>query len=86
MRKVEVQMSQLSNIRRKPTNISLDSDLLEAAKALGINISRACERGLAEQVSETRAERWLEENKQALESSNLYVEKNGLPLARHRQF
>lgn len=79
-------MNQISNVRRKPTNISLDSDLLDAAKALGVNISRACERGLAEQVSETRAERWLEENKQALESSNLYVEKNGLPLARYRQF
>ena len=79
-------MNQISNVRRKPTNISLDSDLLDAAKALGVNISRACERGLAEQVSETRAERWLEENKQALESSNRYVEKNGLPLARYRQF
>lgn len=86
MRIYDVHMSQLSSIRRKATNISLDSDLLEAAKALGVNISRACERGLAEQVSETRAERWLEENKQALESSNLFVERRGLPLARHRQF
>jgi antitoxin CcdA len=86
MHRNEVHMSKISNIRRKPTNISLDSDLLEAAKALGVNISRACERGLAEQVSETRAERWLAENREALESSNLYVEKHGLPLARHRQF
>lgn len=36
--------------------------------------------------SQMAAERWLEENKGALESSNRYVEKNGLPLARHRQF
>lgn len=79
-------MSKISSVRRQPTNISLDSDLLEAAKALGVNVSRACERGLAEQVSETRAARWLEENNQALESSNLFVEKNGLPLASHRQF
>lgn len=86
MRIYDVHMNGLSSIRRKATNISLDSDLLEAAKALGVNISRACERGLAEQVSETRAERWLQENKQALESSNLFVEKNGLPLASHRQF
>lgn len=79
-------MNQISSVRRKPTNISLDSDLLEEAKALGVNISRACERGLAEQVSEARAEYWLKENEQALESSNLFVEKNGLTLARHRQF
>lgn len=32
---------------RKPTNVSLDSLLLEEARTLGINISRACERSLA---------------------------------------
>jgi antitoxin CcdA len=35
---------------------------------------------------EKRAELWLRENKASLESSNDYVEKRGLPLARHRQF
>jgi len=79
-------MNRMSSIRRKPANISIDSDLLEAAKALGINISRACERGLAQQVSETRAAQWLEENGQALESSNQFVGRKGLPLSRHRQF
>jgi len=79
-------MNRTSPIRRKATNVSLDSDLLDAAKALGVNVSRACERGLAEQVSETRAARWLEENMQALQSSNDFVEQHGLPLARHRQF
>ena len=75
-----------SPIRRKPTNVSLDSELLEAAKELGVNVSRACERGLAEQVAEVRSRRWLEENKDALESSNQYVERKGLPLAQYRQF
>ena len=73
-------------IRRKATNVSLDSELLEAAKELGVNVSRACERGLAEQVAEVRSQRWLEENKDALESSNRYVELKGLPLAQYRQF
>lgn len=31
-------------------------------------------------------EAWLEENKAAFESSNAYVERNGLPLARQRLF
>ncbi|RUY20924.1 post-segregation antitoxin CcdA, partial [Mesorhizobium sp. M7A.F.Ca.CA.001.13.2.1] len=30
--------------------------------------------------------RWQEENKQAIESSNEYVRRNGLPLAKHRLF
>ena len=72
--------------RKRPTNVSLDAQLLDEAKALGINISRACDRGLAALIAEERAKRWLEENKAALSSSNAFVEKHGLPLARYRQF
>ncbi|PKP90148.1 MAG: post-segregation antitoxin CcdA [Alphaproteobacteria bacterium HGW-Alphaproteobacteria-16] len=72
--------------RRKATNISLDAELLESARALGVNVSRACERGLASQIAETRAQRWLAENAEAIESSNRHVETHGLPLARYRQF
>lgn len=71
---------------KRATNVSLNSDLLEQAKALGINVSRACKRGLAEQIVELRDKRWLEENRAALESSNAYVEANGLPLAKHRPY
>ncbi|NGX16814.1 type II toxin-antitoxin system CcdA family antitoxin [Wenzhouxiangella sp. XN24] len=71
---------------RKPTNLSLDSALLKEAKALGINVSRAAEAGIAEAVRLHKQERWLKENATALASSNSYVEANGLPLARHRQF
>jgi antitoxin CcdA len=71
---------------KRATNISLRSDLIEEAKRLDINISQACEQGLEQQVARTRAEVWLEENREAIESSNAYVEKHGLPLARYRMF
>lgn len=71
---------------RKATNVSLDSTLLDQARALEINISRACERGLAEQIEEVRAERWKRENGEAIASSNAYVERLGLPLGKLRQF
>ncbi len=71
---------------RKPTNVSLDRALVEEAKAMGINLSQACERGIADQVAKVRAELWLTENREAIESSNAYVEAHGLPLARFRQF
>ena len=71
---------------RKPTNLSLDGALLEEAKALGINISRSAEAGIAEAVNRSTEEKWLQENASALASSNAYVEANGLPLTRHRQF
>ncbi len=71
---------------RRPTNVSLDSALIDDAKELGINISRACEQGLEKQVTEERARRWLEENRAALQASNEWVEKNGLPLEKFRLF
>lgn len=75
-----------SKSTRKPTNLSLDSALLEEAKALGINVSRAAEAGIVEVVNRQKQNRWLKENAGALASSNTYVEAKGLPLAPHRQF
>lgn len=71
---------------KRPTNISLSAELIDEAKRLNINISQACEQGLEKQVAKTRAEQWLEENREALEGWNAYVEEHGLPLARYRQF
>jgi len=72
--------------QRKATNISLDAALLEEARGLDINISRACERGLAEQIAETRTARWQAENAEALASSNAYADRHGVPLADFRRF
>jgi len=71
---------------RKATNVSLDIQLVAEAKRLGINISRACEAGLSQQIAEQHGRAWKLENAAALESSNAYVEQHGLPLAQHRQF
>lgn len=72
--------------QRRPVNVSLDRDLVAAARALGINLSQACERGIADQLALTQAERWTEENRAAVASSNAWVDAHGLPLAGHRQF
>jgi antitoxin CcdA len=66
--------------------VSLDASLIEEARRLDINISKACEQGLAQTVAKTRAERWREENKGAIAYWNKWVEENGLPLEEYRQF
>jgi len=71
---------------KKATNLSLESELVQEAQALGINLSRAAEAGLREAVRRARAEVWQRENAEAIESSNAWVEANGLPLERYRQF
>jgi antitoxin CcdA len=70
----------------RPTNLSLNASLVDEAKELGVNISLAAASGLEQAVREKRAERWLQENRAALESYNEYVEKNGLPLDKYRLF
>ena len=70
----------------RPTNVSLDAALVAEAKELGVNISLASARGLDLAVREARKERWLRENHAALESSNAWIDANGLPLASHRLF
>ena len=70
----------------RTTTVSLDAALVAEARALGLNLSRACERGLREQIVEARAERWRADNAAALAASNAYVEEHGLPLGRARLF
>ena len=71
---------------RKSTNVSLAADLVAEAKALEINLSRACEAGLEAALKQERKRLWQDENREAAEASNAWVEKHGLPLARYRQF
>ena len=71
---------------RKPTNLSIDDAVLRDAKALKINLSRAAEDGLKAAVREAKTARWKAENSSAIESSNEFVERNGLPLEKFRPF
>ena len=71
---------------KRATNVSLNEHLLATARDLKINLSRACERGLQMQIAEVQARRWREENQAAITSSNDYVDRVGLPLAKFRRF
>ncbi len=75
-----------TNAVRQPANLSIDSQLMKEAKGLNVNVSRAAEAGIAEAVAAEKRRRWQEENKEAFQSSNDYVKRNGLPLAKYRLF
>jgi antitoxin CcdA len=79
-------MSGYAAAPKKTTSVSVAEPLLAEAKALGVNVSQAAEEGLARAVATKRAELWLRENREAIQSSNDYVEEHGLPLARYRMF
>jgi antitoxin CcdA len=71
---------------RKAVNLSLDPDLVADAKDIGINLSQTCEAALAAALKREREARWVEENWEAIQSSNAWVEKHGLPLEKYRMF
>jgi antitoxin CcdA len=71
---------------KRPTNVSLGEALLAEAKALGVNVSRACERGLAEAVRAERAAQWQTRNAAGFEAWDTYIERNGVPLAQYLKF
>jgi antitoxin CcdA len=66
------------NAPKKPTNLSINSDLLRKAKELDINLSAALEQVLAEQLKVKQTQEWLENNKQAIASYNKSVEESGV--------
>lgn len=71
---------------RQRTNVTLSEGLLREARQLNINLSQACERGLAAEVSKVKAQRWLQENQAAISAWNSYVDEHDVPLAEYRQF
>lgn len=71
---------------RRPINLSIDSALIDEAKALEINVSRACEDGLRERIRAEKCARWLEENRAAIDDWNAYIAEHGLLLERYRVF
>lgn len=71
---------------RKSTNLSVDVQLIEEARDLDINISRAAEEGIARAVAHEKGRLWKIENRDAINSWNRYVDDHGLPLEDYRQF
>ncbi len=63
---------------KRPTNVSVNSDLLTEAKKLNINLSATLEASLIELVSSKQRELWKQENKVAIEVYNQRVDKNGV--------
>lgn len=62
---------------KKPTNVSINSDLLEKARALNINLSATLEHALTEQLRAEQRAQWLRENADAIQAYNQFVEANG---------
>ncbi len=70
-------MLRFDDAPKRPTNLALNSKVLDLAKELlGINLSQTVDAPLEEEVRRLR-ERWLERNRAAIEAYNARIEKEG---------
>ncbi|MDA3950098.1 MAG: type II toxin-antitoxin system CcdA family antitoxin [Spirochaeta sp.] len=51
---------------KRRTNVSIDSDLFEAARARGMKLSSLLEVAIREKLRQAASEQWLEENREAI--------------------
>jgi antitoxin CcdA len=62
---------------RKPTNLSVNEDLLARARAHNINLSATLEQALVEALRRKEREAWLAENQAAIERYNERIAEHG---------
>lgn len=74
------------NASKKPTNVSINSDLLARAKKLNINLSATLEHALQNELRKAERDNWLKENKKAIDALNEFAEENGLFSDAYRDF
>ena len=63
---------------KRAANVSVNQGLLEAAKALDINLSATLERALELEVRARKREQWLKQNREAINAYNEHVRAHGV--------
>lgn len=63
--------------RRRSVNLTIREDIIDAAKSLKLNASKAAEAGIAQAVKEARSEQWRAENRAAIDAHNARMARNG---------
>ncbi len=71
---------------RVKVNLTLDADVAQTARSLGLNMSRLAEAAIVEAAKVERNRLWRLENQAAIDAYAEEVATEGLPLAEYRSF
>ncbi|VEB95864.1 MULTISPECIES: type II toxin-antitoxin system CcdA family antitoxin [Cedecea] len=71
---------------KKTVTVTLEPDLIQEAKAAGINLSQTLRNALKAEIKEIEAARWKKENEAAIDYLNQLTEENGLLSDTYRTF
>jgi len=66
------------SVLKRPTNLSINADLLDKARKLGVNLSQTLEDRLVEVVREAERRDWLKNNRKAIDAYNDRVNRDGV--------
>lgn len=73
-------------MNRVKVNLTLDAGVAQAAREMGLNMSRLAEIAIAEAAKVERNRLWRTENRAAIDAYAQEVERDGLPLTGYRSF
>lgn len=62
---------------KRPTNVTVNADLLRRAREFDVNLSQTLEEALIAEVVRRAGERWLAENRDAIDAYNQEIERHG---------
>jgi len=71
---------------KRAINLSLSTEVLDAAKALQLNVSQICDSYLRDVVRREQERRWREEHADFVVAYNATLDAEGLPLDEWRTF
>ncbi len=71
-------------VKKRAINVSIDPQIAAEAKAAGLNVSGILDAALRAELKAKREAQWREANREAIEESNVELERNGLWCDAHR--
>ena len=79
-------MRRFNHAPKRAVNLSLNSQVLDLAREMGLNISQTVDQLLAAEVQRQYWERWQTDNAEAIAHYNARIEREGLFSDRIRTF
>jgi antitoxin CcdA len=70
--------------KKRAVNVFVDTELIDEARRMRINLSETLERRLRTIIKADQERRWLEENREAIASINAFIDTHGLLASRLR--
>ena len=63
--------------KRRPINLTIREDVINKAKDLNLNASKAAEYGILEAIKQEKERQWLKKNEKAIKVHNKRIEDSG---------